>query len=199
MLEEANVRDPHVEKVIRESIRHHEKKEGGLHPAIREEFQARQEMSRVQVLQKRNEARAAKEAKKKMDQELAKAKLDLKIAKEKKQSDACAAHVRLAELQAAKKLRAERAEHEKVRDRHIKMHFALRLYDRLIAFVHKNKVKNTKDLDALTKKINESIAAKAYNKMDVVVPAFCTETSHPLANNHFLETVCWARLCKQSN
>ena len=200
ILEEAKVYDPHVDKVIKESLRRHEKMEGGLHPAIRQEFQSRQEVNRVRVLQKRDEQRAAKEAKKKLDQELAKAKLDLKIAKEKKQSDAKAAQVRLAEIQAAKKLRAEQAEREKVRDRHIRMHFAVRLYDRLVAYVDDlNKPKNKQALDALTDRINRSIALKGYNSQNIVVPAFCTETSHLLANSQFLETVCWARLRKQRN
>ena len=107
---------------------------------------------------------------------------------------------RLAELQAAKKLRAEQAEREKVRDRRIRMHVAVRLYDRLVAYVNDlNKAKNKQALDALTDTINRSIALKGYNEENIVVPAFCTETSHPLANSQFLETVCWARLRNQGN
>ena len=158
-----NLPDPQIKKLLNAKIRelHKTIKSQTLPAEVQQQLNAAREEEKRQLAKSRDEVRAQRAERQKQKKEIELAKLEAEAAKQKSKAAARVANFKLAELQAQKQKKQDLEALAKERERLIKQHFAVKVYDKLYGYVVAGADNNKKQLDALWPAFEKRMKSRA--------------------------------------
>lgn len=158
-----NLPDPQIKKLLNGKIREMQKTKSSqtLPAEVQQQLNAAREEEKRKLAKSRDDIRAQRAERKKQDKEIELAKLAAEAAKQKSKTALRIANVKLAELQAQKQKKQDEEALAKERERLIKQHFAVKVYDKLHTYVIAGEDKNKTQLAALWPAFEKRMKSRA--------------------------------------